>query len=44
MSNDAKQQAIENLRKQNFKTPQEQLRAETFEKVKDQGGILPFAD
>ena len=44
MSNTAKQQAIENLRQQSFKSPQEQLRAETFEKVKDQGGTLPFAE
>lgn len=44
MGSAAKQQAIEKLRQQHFKNPQEQIRVETFENVKDQGGRLPFAD
>lgn len=44
MSDSAKEAAIQKLRSQNFTNPQEQLRAETFEKVHDQGGKLPFSD
>ena len=44
LSDPAKQQAIAQLRSKHFNTPQEQLRAETFEQVHDQGGKLPFAD
>jgi lipase chaperone LimK len=44
MSDTAKQQAIAQLRSKHFNTPQEQLRAETFEQIHDQGAKLPFAD
>ncbi|QSQ97188.1 lipase secretion chaperone [Acinetobacter indicus] len=44
MSDAAKQQAVQKLRQQHFKSPEERLRAETFEQVHDQGGKLPFAD
>lgn len=42
MSDAAKQQAIQQLRDQNFAKKQEQLRLSTFESVHDQGGKLPF--
>ena len=44
MSDSAKQTAIQQLRSKNFSNAQEQLRIETFEKVHDQGGKLPFSD
>ena len=44
MSDTAKKQAIAQLRSKHFNTPQEQLRAETFEQVHDQGAKLLFAD
>ena len=44
MSQNAKQQAVQQLRTQHFSNPQEQLRLDTFEQVHDQGGKLPFAD
>lgn len=44
LSDAAKQSAIQQLRTKNFANPQEQLRIETFEKVHDQGGKLPFSD
>lgn len=44
MSDAAKQSAVQQLRNKNFSNPQEQLRIETFEKVHDQGGKLPFSD
>ena len=44
MNDQAKQQAVKQLRGQHFQNPQEQLRLETFEQVHDQGGKLPFAD
>ncbi|MDM1770134.1 lipase secretion chaperone [Acinetobacter indicus] len=44
MHDQAKQQAVKQLRGQHFQNPQEQLRLETFEQVHDQGGKLPFAD
>jgi lipase chaperone LimK len=43
MSDQAKQQAVTQLRNQHFSQSQEQRRIETFETVKDQGGKLPFA-
>ncbi|WP_151799600.1 lipase secretion chaperone [Acinetobacter nosocomialis] len=42
MSDSAKNQAIQQLRQQQFSSSQEQLRLQTFEKVHDQGGELPF--
>lgn len=44
LSDAAKQQAINTLKSKHFHTPQEQLRAETFENVHDQGAQLPFAE
>lgn len=44
MSESAKQSAIQELRNQQFKNPQEQLRLETFESVHDKGGKLPYSD
>ncbi|TCB81022.1 lipase secretion chaperone [Acinetobacter sp. ANC 4173] len=44
MSESAQQQAIAQLRQQQFKNPQEQLRLETFETTHDSGGKLPFAE
>ena len=42
MSDSAKNQAIQELRQQQFNSSQEQLRLRTFETVHDQGGELPF--
>ena len=42
-SDQAKQQAIVQLRRQHFPETNQQLRLETFETVHDQGGELPFA-
>lgn len=42
MSDSAKNQAIQELRQQQFNSSQEQLRLRTFETVHDQGGALPF--
>lgn len=42
MSDNAKKQAIQQLRQQQFSSSQEQLRLRTFETVHDQGGELPF--
>lgn len=44
LSDLAKQQAVEQLRQQHFKIPEQQLRIQTFEQVHDQGGKLPFPD
>lgn len=44
MSEAAKTASMNQLKSQYFKNSSEQLRAETFEKVHDQGGKLPFAD
>lgn len=44
MSDAAKQQAVQSLRQQHFNNPEEKLRIETFEKIHDQGGKLPFAE
>lgn len=44
MSESAQQQAITELRQQQFKNPQEQLRLGTFETTHDSGGKLPFAE
>ena len=44
MSEAANQSAIQELRNQQFKNPQEQLRLETFETVHDKGGKLPYSD
>ena len=44
LSDSAKQQAVDKLRQQHFKAPEQQLRIQTFEQVHDQGGKLPFAD
>lgn len=43
MSDSAKNQAIQQLRQQQFNSSQEQLRLRTFETVHDQGGELPFS-
>lgn len=43
MSDSAKNQAIQQLRQQQFSSSQEQLRLQTFEKVHDKGGELPFS-
>lgn len=42
MSDSAKNQAIQQLRQQQFSSSQEQLRLRTFETVHDLGGELPF--
>lgn len=42
MTDSAKNQAIQELRQQQFNSSQEQLRLRTFETVHDQGGALPF--
>lgn len=44
MSDKAKADAIQQLRAQQFSSPQEQLRVETFENEYDQGGKLSFAE
>jgi lipase chaperone LimK len=44
MSESAQQQAIQQLRQQQFENPQEQLRLGTFETTHDTGGKLPFAE
>ncbi|UOH75324.1 lipase secretion chaperone [Acinetobacter schindleri] len=44
LNDSAKQKAVQELRAQYFKKPEERLRVETFEQVHDQGGKLPFAD
>lgn len=44
LNDSAKQKAVQELRAQHFKKPEERLRVETFEQVHDQGGKLPFAD
>ena len=44
MSASAKDQAIQQLKQQQFQSPQEQQRLQTFETVHDQGGILPFSN
>lgn len=44
MSDKAKTDAIQQLRAQQFSSPQEQLRVETFENEYDQGGKLSFAE
>lgn len=44
MSDEAKQQAVQKLRTQHFKKPEEQLRVGTFETIHDQGGKLPYSE
>ena len=44
MSDDAKQQAVQQLRTQHFSKPEEQLRVGTFESIHDQGGKLPYGE
>ena len=44
MSASAKDQAIQQLKQQQFQSTQEQQRLQTFEMVHDQGGILPFSN
>lgn len=44
LSNQAKNDAIQNLKNKSFNTPQEKSRVETFEQVYDQGQELPFPD
>ena len=44
MNTQDKQLMIQKLRLQHFSSSQEQRRIETYEKVQDQGGKLPFAD
>ncbi|WP_445114860.1 lipase secretion chaperone [Acinetobacter sp. WZC-1] len=44
MSDSAKEDAVNQLRNQQFSNQQEQLRLKTFEGVHDQGGKLPYAD
>ncbi len=44
MSDSAKQNAVNQLRSQQFNNPQEQIRLQTFETVHDQGGRLPYAN
>ena len=44
MSDSAKQTAIQQLKDQHFKSPQEKLRLETFESVHDKGGKLPYSE
>ena len=44
MSTSAKDQAIQQLKQQQFQSPQEQQRLQTFETVHDQGGTLPFSN
>ena len=44
MSDDAKQKAVQQLRKQHFSQAEEQLRVSTFESIHDQGKKLPFSE
>lgn len=44
MSASAKDQAIQQLKQQQFQSAQEQQRLQTFETVYDQGGPLPFSN
>lgn len=44
MSDSAKQSAVEQLRTQQFNSPQDKLRVQTFETVHDQGGKLPYGN
>lgn len=44
LSENAKQQAVDQLRQKHFQRPEERLRVGTFEQVHDQGGTLPFAN
>lgn len=44
MSDTAKQNALNQLRNQQFANKQEQIRLQTFEQVHDQGGQLPFSN
>ncbi|OTG81395.1 lipase chaperone [Acinetobacter sp. ANC 5054] len=44
MSDSAKLQAVQQLRNQQFKSKEDQLRLSTFEAVHDQGGKLPFSE
>ena len=44
LSDDAKQQAVQQLRTQHFSKPEEQLRVGTFESIHDQGGKLPYSE
>ena len=44
MSDSAKQQAVQQLRDQQFKAKEDQLRLQTFETLHDQGQKLPFND
>ena len=44
ISDNAKQQAIQELRVQSFKKPEDRLRLDTFEQLHDQGGKLPYPD
>ena len=44
MSASAKDQAIQQLKQQQFQSTQEQQRLQTFETVYDQGGPLPFSN
>lgn len=44
MSDAAKQSAISQLKSQQFSNQQDYIRLQTFEKVHDEGGKLPFSD
>lgn len=44
MSDNAKQQAVQQLKAQHFSQPEEQLRVGTFESIHDQGGKLPYSE
>ncbi|MEG0487634.1 MAG: lipase secretion chaperone [Acinetobacter sp.] len=44
MNDTAKQSAVSQLKSQQFSNQQDQIRLQTFEKVHDEGGKLPFAD
>ncbi|MEF9958086.1 MAG: lipase secretion chaperone [Acinetobacter sp.] len=44
MNDIAKQNAVSQLKSQQFNNQQDQIRLQTFEKVHDEGGKLPFAD
>lgn len=44
LSDQVKQQNIQQLKQQYFPQKQQQLRLETFENIHDQGGVLPFAE
>ena len=44
MSDSAKKSALDQLRNNQFSSPQDRIRIQTFEQIHDQGGALPFGE